>query len=972
MAMYPAGEGELEDDARRPSWWGLSPGGSLLSKIAIAAAVLLGAYLIIDFLREAYTNWLWFSSLGLRSVYSTVLFTRVWLYIVGLAVSGTALAFTYRTAFRAAWGPPVLPFSDWAFTWIRRGIIGGVIAMGTIIAFSFASGLANRYEVFLLFMNATDFGITDPHFGIDVGFYMFTMPMLHTIQGWLMGLAIVLIVTTAGIYLLVFSARGVNPVFGVRARGQLAITGAFLMATIAFAHFLDRYETLFSPFGAVTGTAYADVNARLPALLLLTVIALISGAIMLFALRVQNLRQSLRLILAAFGLWVFAALVAGLVWPALTQRLAVSPSELQRERPYIERNIEWTRLGFDLERIDVRPYDVHEETLAADVAANPETMQNIRLWDPRPLESVLNQLQHLRLYYSFLDVDVDRYIVDGDYRQVLVGAREMFQSGLDPTAQNWVNRTLIYTHGYGLVVSTATDFSQSGQPNFILRDVPPSGSFEIAQPRIYYGEGYGLDSADYADRLSLDDETEAELRAGIITNDAIIVNTTEPQFDRPAGDESATPEFIDTYDGAGGVALPSFFRRAAYAWELLDANVLLSRQFTPESRVLYRRNIADRVATVAPFLELDDDPYLVIHDDRLYWIQDAFMTSDRLPYSGRIGADRVGPNSEFESFTRPFNYIRNSVKVVVDAYNGSMDFYSLETGGPDPLLEVYRNIFPTLFTPIEEMPPALREHIRYPEELLRAQAEIFLQYHMTDAKEFFLKEDEWQLAEEVVGVDVPVNPDNPNGEARPRNRTITPYYVIMKLPGADAEEFVLILPFTPKEKPNLVAWMAARSDGAEYGETIVFEFPKDRLFNGPSQIEARIDNDPTISEQFTLWNQSGSQVLRGNLLVIPIGEALLYAEPIYLQAESLAFPELKRVILATNDRVVMEPTLDEAVASLLGDRAQAATGTLGGLEREELERILDDLVEAVESLQGDTQMLEQSLDALRDLTRESN
>ena len=971
MAMYPAGEGELEDDARRSSWRGLLL-GSLLSRIAIAAAVLLGAYLIIDFLREAYTNWLWFSSLGLRSVYSTVLFTRVWLYIVGLAVSGTALAIVYRTAFRAAWGPPVLPFSDWAFTWIRRGIIGGIIAMGTIIAFSFASGLANRYEVFLLFMNATDFGITDPHFGIDVGFYMFMMPMLHTIQGWLMGLAIVLIVTTAGIYLLVFSARGVNPVFSVRARAQLAITGAFLMATIALAHFLDRYETLFSPFGAVTGTAYADVNARLPALLLLTVIALISGAIMLFALRVQNLQQSLRLILAAFGLWVCAALAAGLLWPALTQRLAVSPSELQRERPYIERNIEWTRLGFDLERIDVRPYDVHEETLAADVAANPETMQNIRLWDPRPLELVLNQLQHLRLYYSFLDVDVDRYVVDGDYRQVLVGAREMFQSGLDDSAQNWVNRTLIYTHGYGLVVSTATDFSQSGQPNFILRDVPPSGSFEIAQPRIYYGEGYGLDAPDYADRLSLDPETEAELRAGIITNDAIIVNTTEPQFDRPAGDESATPEFIDTYDGDGGVVLPSFFRRAAYAWELLDANVLLSRQFTPESRVLYRRNIADRVATVAPFLELDDDPYLVIHDDRLYWIQDAFMTSDRLPYSRRIGADRVGPNGEFESFTRPFNYIRNSVKVVVDAYNGSMDFYALETGGPDPLLQVYRNIFPTLFTPIEEMPQALREHIRYPEELLRAQAETFLQYHMTDTKEFFLKEDEWQLAEEVVGVDVPVNPDDPSGEARPRNRTITPYYVIMKLPGGDAEEFVLILPFTPKEKPNLVAWMAARSDGAEYGETIVFEFPKDRLFNGPSQIEARIDNDPTISEQFTLWNQSGSQVLRGNLLVIPIGEALLYAEPIYLQAESLAFPELKRVILATNDRVVMEPTLDEAVASLLGTRTQAATGTLGGLEREELERILDDLVEAVESLQGDTQMLEQSLDSLRDLTRESN
>ena len=424
--------------------------------------------------------------------------------------------------------------------------------------------------------------------------------------------------------------------------------------------------------------------------------------------------------------------------------------------------------------------------------------------------------------------------------------------------------------------------------------------------------------------------------------------------------------------------LSSFFRRAVYAWELLDVNILLSRQLTPESKVLYRRNIRERVSEVAPFLELDDDPYLVISDGRLYWMQDAYTTTDRFPYSRRIDRDRIGPapgpggvRRDFAGFERPFNYIRNSVKVVIDAYDGSMDFYTIETGGPDPVLQTYRNIFPDLFTPIEEMPSGLRGHIRYPEELLRAQADTFLQYHMTDVKEFFLKEDEWEFAEEVVGTDVIGDDGRPLG---PRNRTITPYYVIMKIPGEDVTEFVLILPFTPKDKPNLVAWMAARSDGPNYGESIVFEFPRERIFNGPSQIEARIDNDPVISEQFTLWNQSGSQVYRGNLLVIPIGETLLYAEPIYLRAESLAFPELKRVILATNTKVVMEPTLDQAVAALLGDMpdvvAPSAGGepsSDGGIPRDELLRILDRIAQALESMQGGAQELDDSVQALRDL-----
>jgi uncharacterized membrane protein (UPF0182 family) len=833
--------------------------------------------------------------------------------------------------------------------WMQRGIIGGMLLMGGVIAFSFASALSNRWELFLRFMNSATFGREDPQFNLDAGFYIFVTPMLHTIQGWLMGLAIVLLITTAGVYMLIFSARGINPVITRRTSTQLAIVGAFLMVTIAGAHWLDTYETLFSSSGAVTGASYADVNARIPALWLLTVISLISAGLMLFSIRIANLWQSLRSLAVAFGLWVTAGILAGLLWPALTQRFAVEPAELERERPYIERNIDWTRFGYDLDLIDERPYEVSDDLLARDIANNPETIRNIRLWDPRPLKDVYNQIQHLRLYYSFLDVDIDRYTVDGEYRQVLLGTRELFQSGLDDTAQNWVNRRLVYTHGYGIVMATATDFNQTGQPNLLLKDVPTVGAFPVTEPRVYYGESFGLDASQV---------TPPPPRGGPVTDDSVVVNTTEPQFDRPPGGPDELPVFIDRYEGTGGVELSSYLRRLVYSWELGDLNILISSQLTDESRVLYNRGIKERVRKLAPFLLLDDDPYMALVDGKLFWIQDAFVTTDRLPYSRRQTLQ-----FEDDSTTAQFNYIRNSVKVVIDPFNGSVDFYTLEPTRPDPVLTVYQNMFPDLFKPISEMPSGLREHIRYPEELLRAQADSFLQYHMTDAKEFFLKEDQWELAEEVVGTGRP--------------RTVSPYYIIMKLPGEESEEFVLILPFTPKDKPNLVAWMAARSDGDRYGEIITFEFPTDRPFNGPSQIEARIDNDPAISEQFTLWNQSGSQVIRGNLLVIPIGEALLYVEPIYLQAESLAFPELKRVILATNNDVVMEPTLAEAITSLLGG---VPTGPStpdgepvpGGIPPDELRRVLNDLSEALEALQGGAAGLDRSLEALRDLAGEAS
>jgi uncharacterized protein len=948
---------------------GLPRWAVLTMKATIGLIVLVVLYLFLDFVRTFYTDWLWFNSVGFRTVFTTMLYTQSVLYLIGFAGSMAAIYFAYRAAWQTSWGPTVLPFTSLATAWIKRSLIIGATVMGSIIVLSFATALADRWESFLRFWNSTSFGITDPQFGNDVGFYVFTLPMLHTIQGWLLGLAVVVLITTIGLYLLIYSARGINPLIEDRSKKHLAIIGAALMVTIAAGHFLDTYETLFSSSGAVTGSTYADVNARIPGLYLLSAISLLAAALMIAALRVGNLRQAIRMIIAGFALWAAAALIVGIGWPFLVQRFAVEPSEFQRERPYIERNIEWTRLGFDLDRLDEVSYEVRDDTLARDIANNPETINNIRLWDPRPLARVYNQIQHLRLYYDFLDVDVDRYTVDGEYRQVLLGTRELFQHGLDETAQNWVNRKLIYTHGYGVVMATATDFTQAGQPNLIMKDVPIVGVFDVDEPRVFYGESFGWDPSPL-ERAALDDPT---LAGGEVTDDEVIVNTKEEQFDRPADNPDSLPIFIDTYEGSGGVALSSFFRRIMHGWEFEDLNFIFSRDLTPESRVLYRRGIANRVSTVAPWLELDDDPYMVVADGRLMWIQDAYVTTDKFPYSRTVQVVQSSGDSLASRtvFDRPLNYIRNNVKVVVDAFNGTMTFYTLEPDGPDPILSMWRSTFPDLFTPIDEMPTSLREHIRYPEELLEAQADAFLQYHMTDAREFFLKEDQWELGEEVIG-SVPTAAERDERDGR---RIVDPYYVIMKLPDGEREEFVLILPFTPQDKPNLVAWMAARSDGDHYGDITVFEFPTDRIFHGPAQVEARIDNDPAISEQFTLWDQSGSRVIRGNLLVIPIGESLLYAEPIYLQSDSLAFPELKRVILATDDDVVMEETLDAAVRAILaGDRPDRPAGsepTVGGIAPEELLTIVDELRVAVESLRGGADGLDQSLRALEELAEEA-
>ncbi len=554
------------------------------------------------------------------------------------------------------------------------------------------------------------------------------------------------------------------------------------------------------------------------------------------------------------GLWVVSTIIFGSIYPALVQRFQVEPSELAKESPYIEHNIHFTRLAFGLDQIEEEDFPVELAPSEQDIAQNSATMNNIRLWDHRPLKDTYNQIQSIRLYYDFVDIDVDRYQIDGDSRQVMLAARELSPEKLPSQAQTWVNRRLQFTHGYGIAMSPTIEVSEEGLPNLWVKDVPPIGKIEIEQPEIYYGEK---------------------------TNDYVIVGTRVEEFDYPKGDTNVYTK----HTAENGIEIGSFIRKLAFAWELGDINILISGELTPESQLLYRRNIQQRVRHIAPFLKLDSDPYIVIDNGELFWVQDAYTVSGRFPYS------QPTPGG--------INYVRNSVKVVINAYDGLTTFYLVDP--EDALVNTYAAIFPALFTPMEAMPESLQAHLRYPQDLFQIQASMYQTYHMQDPRVFYNKEDLWTTPFETYA---------------DTERPVEPYYVIMRLPGEEQEEFILMLPFTPTQKDNMITWLAARSDGDKYGKLIAYNFPKDKLIYGPRQIEARIDQDPTISSQLTLWGQKGSQVIRGNLLVIPIEQSILYVEPIYLKAERGQLPELKRVIVASGDRIVMEPTLAQSLNAI--------------------------------------------------------
>jgi len=841
-----------------------------------AGIVLVGVLIVAIFLLPAYlADWLWYESVGRTDVFSTLLKLRIGLFVAGALCFGVlyfgsmwlARRIVARQA-QAANEPFLTESAKRTDRTVR--VITGVIGVSAAIVFGLLA--AAEWNTLLRYQHAVPFGAAEPVHNKDVSFYVFTLPLWEFIQTWSFRVLIVVLVAT----LFAYGFRLVLPYMvapydeeGERReiptklfisgpiRAHLAVIGALILGTIAWYHWLERYDLLFSTRGAAYGASYVDVNVVQPVLQLLVYLALLAAFSLLAAAFVNNG------ILPAvgMGLWLAVYVVGSWAYPSLIHRVNVQPNELALERPYIQRNIQFTREAYGLHRIREMEHPGGEAVAPQEVIDNPLTVRNFRLWDPAPLLITYNQVQSIRPYYDFVSVGIDRYVLNNEYRQVMVSARELTPQRLPATAQTWVNRRLVFTHGYGIVMSPVNEVSVEGLPRFFLKDVPPSGALRVTRPEIYFGQ---------------------------MTNWYVITNTGVPEFDYPQGDQNV----YSTYQANTGVNIGSLGRRLLFSWYLRDPNIMLSNEIRPESQLLYRRNITQRVAAIAPFLAFMDDPYIVVADGHLYWIIEGYTYTSRYPYSQPIG---------------PFNYLRNSVKATVNAYDGTVNFYVFEPD--DPILRAYARAFPGLFQPMAAMPEALRSHTRYPAFLFQVQAQLYSVYHMQQTDVFYNKEDMLSIPREIAF----------QGEPEP----VQPYYVIMRLPQFEREEFILIMPYTPRGKDNMVAWLAARSDPEGYGHLFAFKYPKDRLIFGPMQIEARVDQTPEISQQFTLWNQAGSRVIRGNLLVVPIGNSNLYVEPIYLRSVQGQLPELKRVIIANGSQVVMAENVAEALTRLFGPEAAA-------------------------------------------------
>jgi len=849
-----------------------TPGGRRLGRGVrigvIAFAVLILLPVVATGAANLWTDALWFGEVGYQSVF----WTRLWAPLALAAAGGVVfLVFFFVNTYLARRFSPrirlagvdgrdeVLELAPLSDRTVGRILLG----VSLVLAFFFALGAGNTWETVLLFLNRTAFGWADPVFALDASFFVFFLPLARTVMGFLWATLIITFLGTLGVYVFdraIFVTAKQRLGLAPHVKAHLSVLVALGLLFKAVGYQLATWELNFSTRGVTFGASYTDVHAELPVLRLLAGIAVVSAVLFLINIRYRGWR----LPLAAVALLVVVWLAAGQIYPAVIQRFRVTPNEVRVESPYIENNIEATRYAFGLDRATTREFPATQVLEAADIRENRPTIDNIRIWDPRPMIDTFQQIQTLQLQYTFKDVDVERYTVDGTYRQVMLAARELEQGQLPAPAKTWVNLHLVYTHGYGLVVAGVNDAVGEGLPRLLLRDIPPTGptSLAVKRPELYYGE---------------------------VGNDFVLVKTAAQEFNYPKGSTNV----YTVYEGTGGVDIGSFARQAAFGLRFGTLKLLLSQDLKPESRIMFHRTVQERVQAIAPFLSFDRDPYLVIRaDGSLIWIWDAYTTSRRFPYSQ--------PRQE------GLNYIRNSVKVTIDAYDGTVKLYQVDPD--DALATTWGKVFPGLLTPGDQLPEDLRAHLRYPEDLFSLQAQVMATYHMTDPQVFYNKQDVWQIPQEVYG-----------GEQTP----VVPYYVIMALPGEPREEFLLMQPFVPLQKTNMTAWMAARMDGAHYGEIVLFAFPRDTIVFGPEQVESFISQDPTISEQVTLWDQAGSQVIRGNMLVIPVEDSLLYVEPLYLQANQTAIPSLKRVITSYNGRVVMQPTLGEALNQLFGPGAVA-------------------------------------------------
>ena len=826
--------------------------------IVVLAVLFLGGPSLVRF----YTDWLWFGEVGYQEVFLTIVRSQASLFTITFVIAVLWLVFNLRLALGSMReGRPIFTTQQGIEVALPGRQQLQTIASAIAMILSGLIGLyaSSQWETWVMWQKAVPFGQQDPILGYDVGFYVFTIPFLQFVRGIAQTLVIMAALGAGAVYALSgmvltapFSFVSMTPTV----RRHIALLAAVFFLLVAGGAWLGRFELLAHPAGIIYGASYADVHARLPVAMVLSVVSIL-GAVLAC---MSGFTRRNWPIPVAIALYLVVSL-GGEAYATLLQRFVVTPNEQARESPFIRNNIDATRRAFALDGVVERGLTGDAVLTRDDIAKNATTLQNVRLWDHQPLLDTFGQLQEIRTYYDFVSVDNDRYVINGRPQQVMLSARELNSNSLPN--RTWVNERLTFTHGYGVTLGPVNQVTSEGLPVLYVRNLPTETIPElpIAEPSLYFGE---------------------------LSNDYVIVRTRTREFHYPRGDENVFTQ----YSGNGGLALESLGRRLLFALRFGAYQIAFNDDITGESRILFHRNIAERVQEIAPFLTFDRDPYLALADGRLYWMYDAYTTSNRYPYSTPAAG---------------VNYIRNSVKIVIDAYNGTTTFYAADP--KDPVLATYGKVFSGMFKPLAEMPATLRSHIRYPEDMFALQASVFATYHMTEPPVFYNREDQWE---------VPTIDDS--GEAQ---AAMQPYYTIMRLPGESEPEFIQMLPFTPRRKDNLAAWLVARSDAEHYGEVRVFEFPKQKVVFGPRQVVARINQDQMISPQITLWNQQGSQVTWGTLMVIPIEESLIYVRPLYLRGAGGRIPELTRVVVVYQDQIVMEQTLEAGLARLFAGGAPA-------------------------------------------------
>jgi uncharacterized protein len=810
-----------------------------------------------------YTDWLWFQSLGYTSVFLRLINYKFFLGIVFGGLSAVLFYLNGRLVFRLA-HTPYSPENSQSFpinipAWLEGRLRSLLTPVSLLIGLFMGLSAAGQWETFQLFQAASPMGSVDPVFGRDISFYLFRLPFLQFLISWFGGLWIISLIATAVIIVFRFQFQLAQRGLMLKpwVKRYLFASFGILFLFLAGYFFLSRFDLLFSGRGVVFGPGYVDQNYLVPALNLMVPCSFLLGLLFLF----QAFRSGGRWIYGVLGLYIVIYFLGIYLVPGFIQRFIVTPNEIQKETPYLSRYIQGTLQGFGLGQVEERPLTAETALTPAVMNRNSLTIKNIRLWDHHPLLETFSQLQEIRTYYKFLSVDNDRYLINNEYRQVLLSPREL--SYADLPSKGWINEHLIYTHGYGLTLGVVNQVTPEGLPDLIIQDIPPvsTSNLKVTQPEIYFGE---------------------------IENDYIIVNTRQKEFNYPSGELNV----FASYKGQGGIPMGGELMKALWSLRFGALKILLSSDITPQSRILYDRSIRTRVQKLVPFLRVDQDPYLVVSGGRLFWIVDAYTTSSTYPYSRPIKGGG--------------NYIRNSVMAVVDAYEGSVQLYIKDE--KDPLARAYSRIFPGLFKPLAAMDPDLKSHLRYPHFLFDLQARIYATYHMMNPQTFYNREDLWEI---------PAN-------LQSAKKNMEPYYTIMRLPGEKKEEFLLMIPFTPQKKDNLAAWMSVKCDFPDYGKFVVYRFPKQRLVYGPKQIESRINQDPEISRQLSLWDQRGSKVTLGTLLVIPIEGSLIYVQPLYIKAESGQIPELKRVIVAYENQIAMDETLEKSLNRIFGQEVRKA------------------------------------------------